>query len=64
MAGAAQMDEELDVARRTGEAGPPLPGWPPAAGRPTLLARFQALNIRPIHLYGLSESYGPTSICA
>jgi fatty-acyl-CoA synthase len=36
-------------------------GAPPS---PTLLGQFEDLNIHPIHLYGLTETYGPTSICA
>nr|MDQ5813216.1 AMP-binding protein [Actinomycetota bacterium] len=31
---------------------------------PALLEKFQNLNIRPIHLYGLTETYGPDTICA
>jgi fatty-acyl-CoA synthase len=47
--------------RLSGEVTTAIGGAPPA---PTLLGQFQDLNIRPIHLYGLTESYGPTSICA
>ncbi len=36
-------------------------GAPPS---PTLLARMRALNLRPIHLYGLTETYGPHTVCA
>jgi fatty-acyl-CoA synthase len=51
-----------DEARRMDwEVSTAIGGAPPS---PTLLARFQSLNIRPIHLYGLTESYGPTSVCA
>lgn len=35
-------------------------GAPPS---PTLLGQLQELNIRPIHLYGLTETYGPYTIC-
>jgi fatty-acyl-CoA synthase len=35
-------------------------GAPPS---PALLAQFQSLNIRCIHLYGLTETYGPNTIC-
>jgi fatty-acyl-CoA synthase len=35
-------------------------GSPPS---PTLLARLRALNIRPIHIYGLTETYAPATVC-
>jgi fatty-acyl-CoA synthase len=35
-------------------------GAPPS---PTLLGQMRALNLRPIHLYGLTESYGPHTLC-
>ena len=35
-------------------------GAPPS---PTLLGQMKALNIRPIHLYGLTETYGPYVVC-
>jgi len=35
-------------------------GAPPS---PTLLGQMKALNIHPIHLYGLTETYGPYVIC-
>jgi fatty-acyl-CoA synthase len=35
-------------------------GAPPS---PTLLAQLQELNIRPIHVYGLTETYGPYTVC-
>ena len=47
--------------RLGGEVTTAIGGAPPS---PTLLGQFQDLNIRPIHLYGLTETYGPTSICA
>lgn len=30
---------------------------------PTLLARMKELDLRPIHVYGLTETYGPYTIC-
>jgi fatty-acyl-CoA synthase len=36
-------------------------GAPPS---PTLLGQLKELNIRPIHVYGLTETYGPYTICA
>jgi len=35
-------------------------GAPPS---PTLLARLEELNIRAIHVYGLTETYGPQTVC-
>jgi len=35
-------------------------GAPPS---PTLLGHMKELNIRPVHVYGLTETYGPYSIC-
>ena len=43
------------------EVATAIGGAPPS---PTLLGQFQDLNIRPIHLYGLTETYGPATICA
>ncbi len=37
-----------------------IAGAPPS---PTLLAQLKALNIRPIHVYGLTETYGPYTVC-
>jgi fatty-acyl-CoA synthase len=31
---------------------------------PTLLARLEGLNIRVVHVYGLTETYGPYTVCA
>ena len=31
---------------------------------PSLLAQMKALNLRPIHVYGLTETYGPHTVCA
>ncbi len=36
-------------------------GAPPS---PTLLARLKDLNLRPVHVYGLTETYGPHTVCA
>jgi fatty-acyl-CoA synthase len=36
-------------------------GAPPS---PTLLGQLKARNFRPIHVYGLTETYGPITICA
>ena len=35
-------------------------GAPPS---PTLLARMAELNVRPVHVYGLTETYAPYTIC-
>jgi fatty-acyl-CoA synthase len=35
-------------------------GAPPS---PTLLGQLRALNIHPIHVYGLTETYGPYTVC-
>ena len=35
-------------------------GSPPS---PTLLARMAALNFRPVHAYGLTETYAPYTVC-
>src|SRR5438552_619643 len=36
-------------------------GAPPS---PTLLGKLQELNFRPVHVYGLTETYGPHTVCA
>ncbi len=36
-------------------------GAPPS---PTLLGRMKDLGFRPVHLYGLTETYGPHTVCA
>ncbi len=36
-------------------------GAPPS---PTLLARLKELGFRPVHVYGLTETYGPHTVCA
>ena len=39
--------------------------WSPAAPpSPALLARMEELNIRVVHVYGLTETYGPHTVCA
>jgi fatty-acyl-CoA synthase len=35
-------------------------GAPPS---PTLLARMVALNFRPVHVYGMTETYAPYTVC-
>ncbi|HEY7127550.1 MAG TPA: acyl--CoA ligase family protein [Ktedonobacterales bacterium] len=35
-------------------------GAPPS---PTLIGQLKALNFRPIHVYGLTETYGPHTVC-
>ncbi|GCE22614.1 acyl-CoA synthetase [Dictyobacter kobayashii] len=37
-----------------------IAGAPPS---PTLLAQLKQLNMRPIHVYGLTETYGPYTVC-
>jgi fatty-acyl-CoA synthase len=49
--GARELDHQVITA---------IGGAPPS---PTLLAQFESLNIRCIHLYGLTETYGPNTIC-
>ena len=36
-----------------------IAGAPPS---PTLLATLRELNFRPVHVYGLTETYGPTTV--
>ena len=36
-------------------------GAPPS---PTLLGKMQELGFRPVHVYGLTETYGPHTVCA
>ena len=38
-----------------------IAGAPPS---PTLLEQLRALNFQPVHAYGLTETYGPTAVCA
>jgi fatty-acyl-CoA synthase len=49
---ARRLDREVTVT---------LAGAPPS---PTLLGRLRELNFRPIHVYGLTETYGPITVCA
>jgi fatty-acyl-CoA synthase len=35
-------------------------GSPPS---PTLIAQMRELNLHPLHVYGLTETYGPTTVC-
>ena len=35
-------------------------GAPPS---PTLLGKLEELNFRPVHVYGLTETYGPHTVC-
>ena len=37
-----------------------IAGAPPS---PTLLAQLKQLNMRPVHVYGLTETYGPYTVC-
>ncbi len=37
-----------------------IAGAPPS---PTILGQLKALNFRPLHVYGLTETYGPHTIC-
>jgi fatty-acyl-CoA synthase len=48
---ARRLDRQVTV---TVAAAPPSP---------TLLARLQSLNLRPVHVYGLTETYGPHTVC-
>jgi fatty-acyl-CoA synthase len=48
---ARRLERELTVT---------IGGAPPS---PTLLERMGALNIRPVHVYGLTETYAPYTIC-
>jgi fatty-acyl-CoA synthase len=49
---AHRLDQEVTVT---------VAGAPPS---PTLLGRLRELNFRPIHVYGLTETYGPITVCA
>jgi fatty-acyl-CoA synthase len=49
---AHRLDREVTVT---------LGGAPPT---PTLLGRLRELNFRAIHVYGLTETYGPITVCA
>ena len=47
---ARRLDREVTVT---------IAGAPPS---PTLLATLEDLNFRPVHVYGLTETYGPTTV--
>ena len=49
--------------RRTSSTRPvtvTVAGAPPS---PTLLGKLKELNFRPVHVYGLTETYGPHTVC-
>jgi fatty-acyl-CoA synthase len=50
--GARRLERPVTVA---------VAGAPPS---PTLLAQMRALDLRPVHVYGLTETYGPHTVCA
>ena len=50
--------------RRIALARPVTAGVAGAPPSPTLLARMRALGFRPVHVYGLTETYGPHTVCA
>jgi fatty-acyl-CoA synthase len=49
-----------DAARLEPEVTALVAGAPPS---PTLLGRMAGLNIRIVHVYGLTETYGPHTVC-
>jgi fatty-acyl-CoA synthase len=49
-----------DAARLEEQVTALVAGAPPS---PTLLARLEELNIRAVHVYGLTETYGPHTVC-
>jgi fatty-acyl-CoA synthase len=49
-----------DAARLDRQVTSMVAAAPPS---PTLLARLEALNIRVVHVYGLTETYGPHTVC-
>ena len=49
---AYRLDPEITVC---------VAGAPPS---PTLLGQMRELGFRPLHVYGLTETYGPTTVCA
>jgi fatty-acyl-CoA synthase len=49
-----------DAARQERPLTTLVAGAPPS---PTLLAQLEALNIHAIHVYGLTETYGPQTVC-
>jgi fatty-acyl-CoA synthase len=48
---AHRLDREVTVT---------VAGAPPS---PTILAKMAALNFNPVHVYGLTETYGPYTVC-
>ena len=50
--GAHRLDRQVTVT---------VAGAPPS---PTLLGKLKELNLRPVHVYGLTETYGPHTVCA
>jgi fatty-acyl-CoA synthase len=50
--GAHRLDRQVTVT---------VAGAPPS---PTLLGKMKELNLRPVHVYGLTETYGPHTVCA
>ncbi len=49
--GAHRLDREVTVT---------VAGSPPS---PTLIGQLKQLNFRPVHVYGLTETYGPITVC-
>ena len=49
-----------DAARLERQVVSLVAGAPPS---PTLMGRLEALNIRTVHVYGLTETYGPQTVC-
>jgi fatty-acyl-CoA synthase len=49
-----------DAARLERQVTSLVAGAPPS---PTLLAHLEELNIRAVHVYGLTETYGPQTVC-
>ena len=49
-----------DAARLERPVTVTIAGAPPS---PTLLQKIEELNFRPIHVYGLTETYGPHTVC-
>jgi fatty-acyl-CoA synthase len=49
-----------DAARLERQVTSLVAGAPPS---PTLLARLEEFNIRTVHVYGLTETYGPQTVC-
>jgi fatty-acyl-CoA synthase len=47
----AKLEKEVQVM---------VAGSPPS---PSLISSMLSLNLNPVHVYGLTETYGPTSIC-